>query len=206
MTRIKICGITDPEGAALAVEAGADALGFNFVPGTPRRIAPEIAGAIIAGLPPFVACVGVFLDQSLEDVLRAAAVAGVGAVQLHGTEGADFARRIPLKVIKAIAISDAASLRVMPGYPAHAFLLDSHRAGEAGGTGRTFPWELAREARRHGRIVLAGGLTPENVTEAVRRVRPFAVDVASGVERAPGVKDPQKVRDFVAAVRRADET
>jgi phosphoribosylanthranilate isomerase len=204
MTRIKICGITGPDDAALAVEAGADALGFNFVPGTPRCIAPEIAGAIIAGLAPFVTCVGVFLDQSLEEVLRASAVAGVGAVQLHGCEGEDFARRIPLKVIKAIPVTDAASLRVMAGYPAHAFLLDSHRAGEAGGTGQTFPWDLAREARRHGRIVLAGGLTPGNVTEAVRRVRPFAVDVASGVERRPGVKDPQKVRDFVAAVRRAD--
>jgi phosphoribosylanthranilate isomerase len=204
MTRIKICGITGPDDAALAIEAGADALGFNFVPGTPRCIAPEIAGAIIAGLAPFVTCVGVFLDQSLEVVLRASAVAGVGAVQLHGCEGADFARRIPLKVIKAIPVSDAASLRVMAGYPAHAFLLDSHRAGEAGGTGQTFPWDLAREARRHGRIVLAGGLTPGNVAEAVRRVAPFAVDVASGVERRPGVKDPQKVRDFVAAVRRAD--
>ncbi|HEY7676003.1 MAG TPA: phosphoribosylanthranilate isomerase [Candidatus Methylomirabilis sp.] len=204
MTRIKICGITDPDDAALAVEAGADALGFNFVPGTPRCIPPEIAGAIIAGLPPFVTCVGVFLDQSLEDVLRASAVAGVGAVQLHGSEGEDFARRIPLKVIKAIPVSDAASLRRMLGYPAHAFLLDSHRDGEAGGTGRTFPWDLAREAGRHGRIVLAGGLTPANVAEAVRCVRPFAVDVASGVERRPGVKDPQKVRDFVAAVRRAD--
>ena len=206
MTRIKICGITGPEDACLAVEAGADALGFNFVPGTPRCVAPEIAGAIIAGLPPFVTTVGVFLDQPLEEVLRAAAVAGVGAVQLHGTEGADFARRIPLKVIKAIALSDRAGLAAMVGYPAHAFLLDSHRAGSAGGTGQTFPWDLALEARRHGRILLAGGLTPENVAEAVRRVRPFAVDVASGVERRPGVKDPQKVRRFVAAVRRADET
>ena len=204
MTRIKICGITGLEDASLAVEAGADALGFNFVPGTPRCVAPEIAGAIIAGLAPFVASVGVFLDQPLEDVLRVAAVAGVGAVQLHGTEGADFARRIPLKVIKAIAVADRKSLAVMAGYPAHAFLLDAHRAGSAGGTGRTFPWDLAMEAGRHGRILLAGGLTPENVGEAVRRVRPYAVDVASGVERRPGVKDPQKVRDFVAAVRRAD--
>ena len=205
MTRIKICGITGPEDASLAVEAGADALGFNFVPGTPRCVAPEIAGAIVAGLPPFVTAVGVFVDQSLEEVLRAAAVAGVGAVQLHGTEGADFARRIPLKVIKAIAVADRASLAAMAGYPAHAFLLDAHRAGSAGGTGQTFPWDVAVEARRHGRILLAGGLTPDNVAEAVRRVRPFAVDVASGVERCPGQKDPQKVRRFVAAVRRADE-
>jgi phosphoribosylanthranilate isomerase len=107
-------------------------------------------------------------------------------------------------VIKALAVRDRASLAAMAGYPAQAFLLDSHRTGEAGGTGQIFPWDLALEARRHGRIVLAGGLTPENVGEAVRRVRPFAVDVASGVERSPGVKDPKKVRDFVAAVRRAD--
>lgn len=205
MTRIKLCGITGPEDAFLAVQAGADALGFNFVPGTPRCVAPEIAGAIIAGLPPFVATVGVFLNQPLEEVLRSAAVAGVGAVQLHGTEGADFARRIPLKVIKTIAVSDRDSLAAMSGYPAHAFLLDSHRPGSAGGTGQTFPWDLAREARRYAPILLAGGLNPENVGEAVRRVRPYAVDVASGVERRPGVKDPQKVRDFVAAVRRADE-
>ena len=205
MTRIKICGITSPEDAALAVEAGADALGFNFVPGTPRCVAPEIARAVIAGLPPFVTAVGVFLDQSLEDVLRAAAVAGVGAVQLHGAEGAEFARRIPLKVIKAIAVGDPAAVASIPGYPAHAFLLDSHRTGQAGGTGQTFPWGLALEVRRHGRLVLAGGLTPENVAEAVRRVRPFAVDVASGVERSPGVKDAEKVRAFIAAVRRADQ-
>lgn len=204
MTRVKICGITGPEDAALAAEAGAAALGFNFVPGTPRCLSPEIAGAIIAGLPPFVTAVGVFLDQPLEEVLRTAALAGVGAVQLHGSEGPDYARRIPLKVIKAIPVAGRASLAGLAGYPAHAFLLDSHRAGAPGGTGRTFDWELALEARRQGRIVLAGGLTPQNVAEAVRRVRPFAVDVASGVESRPGVKDPQKVRDFIAAVRGAD--
>ncbi len=204
MTRVKICGITSPEDAGLAVEAGAHALGFNFVSGTPRCLAPEIAGAIIAGLPPLVAAVGVFLDQPLEHVLRVSALAGVTAVQLHGAEGVDYARRIPLKVIKAIAVGDAAALAAMAGYPAHAFLLDSHRTGEAGGTGQTFPWGVALEARRHGRIVLAGGLTPDNVGEAVRRVRPFAVDVASGVERSPGRKDPQKVRAFIDAVRRAD--
>jgi phosphoribosylanthranilate isomerase len=151
-----------------------------------------------------VTAVGVFLDQSLEDVLRLAAMSGVHAVQLHGTEGIAYARRIPLKVIKAVPVRDRASLAAMAAYPAAAFLLDAHRAGEPGGTGRTIPWDLVDGARRHGRIILAGGLHPGNVAEAVRRARPYGVDVASGVERAPGVKDPQKLKAFIAAVRQAD--
>jgi phosphoribosylanthranilate isomerase len=204
MTRVKICGITTAEDAAGAVEAGADALGFVFVPGTPRCIRPERAALIIAALPPLAAAVGVFVDQPLEEVLAIVNTCRLGAVQLHGEEPAAYARRLPVRVIKAIRVREAESLDGLAGYPAQAFLLDSFVEGQAGGTGITFPWALARGATRHGRIILSGGLRPETVAEAVRTVRPYGVDVSSGVERRPGQKDPEKVREFIAAVRHAD--
>ena len=204
MTRVKICGITAAEDAALAVEAGADALGFVFVPGTPRYIDPEGAAAIIAALPPLVAAVGVFLDQPLDEVLAVAAACRLEVVQLHGHESAAYSRGLPVRVIKAIRVRGPESLGALEGYPAQAFLLDAFVEGQPGGTGVAFPWALAREAKRHGRIILSGGLRPETVAEAVRTVRPFGVDVSSGVERRPGQKDPEKVREFIVAVRHAD--
>lgn len=204
MTRVKICGITSAEDATAAVEAGADALGFVFVPGTPRLIHPEAAERIVAGLPPFITTVGVFVDQSLDEVLRIAARCNLQAVQLHGDESEDFSRRIPIKVIKAVRVRDAESLRLLPTYPAHAFLLDAFVEGQPGGTGTAIPWDLALQAKGHVRIILSGGLRPDTVGLAVRRVRPYGVDVSSGVEVRPGRKDHQKVREFIAAVRQAD--
>ncbi len=204
MTRGKVCGITSASDAALAVEAGAHALGFVFVPGTPRHIRAEAAERIVAGLPPFVTSVGVFVDQALDEVLGIAARCRLQAVQLHGAEPVGFSRRIPLPVIKAIRVRDRESLQPIATYPAQAFLLDSYVEGKAGGTGTAGPWGLAAEVVDHARIILSGGLRPDNVEAAVRRVRPYAVDVSSGVEARPGEKDPQKVREFVAAVRRAD--
>lgn len=204
MTRVKICGITSAEDAAAAVEAGADAVGFVFVPGTPRLVHPEVAERIVAGLPPFITPVGVFVDQALDEVLRIAARCNLQAVQLHGDESEDFSRRIPIKVIKAVRVRDAESLRVLSTYPAHSFLLDAFVEGQAGGTGTAIPWDLALQAKGHARIILSGGLRPDTVGLAVRRVRPYGVDVSSGVEVRPGRKDHQKVREFIAAVRQAD--
>jgi len=204
MTRVKICGITSAEDALAAVEAGADALGFVFVPGTPRLVHPETAERIVAGLPPFVTAVGVFVDQPLEEVLRIAARCNLQAVQLHGDEPEAFSRRIPLKVIKAVRVRDAPDLGPIATYPAHAFLLDAFVEGQAGGTGTPISWDLAVQAKGHAPIILSGGLRPETVGLAVRRVRPYGVDVSSGVEMRPGRKDHQKVREFIAAVRQAD--
>jgi phosphoribosylanthranilate isomerase len=206
VTRVKICGITTAEDAADAVEAGADALGFIFVPGTPRAVSPEAAGRIVATLPPFVTAVGVFVDRPVQDVLDIAAHCRLQAVQLHGEEPAESARLIPLKVIKAIRVKDAESLRPLGTYPAQAFLLDAFVEGTPGGTGSVLPWDLAAQVSGVARIILSGGLRPENVDQAVRLVRPYAVDVSSGVELRPGRKDRQKVREFIAAVRRADQT
>ena len=204
MTRVKICGITSREDAAAAVEAGADALGFVFVPGTPRCVHPEAAERIVSTLPPFVTPVGVFVDQPLEEVLRIAARCNLQAVQLHGNEPEEYSRRIPLRVIKALRVRDAASLRILPTYPAHAFLLDAFVQGQAGGTGTPISWDLAIQAKGHAPIILSGGLRPDTVGPAVVRVRPYGVDVSSGVEVSPGRKDHEKVREFIVAVRQAD--
>lgn len=206
MTRVKICGITSVQDAAAAVDAGADALGFVFVPGTPRVISPEVAEQIAAGLPPFVTTVGVFVDQPLEEILSVIIRCRLQAVQLHGNEPETFSRRIPVKVIKAIRVRDAADLRGIGTYPAHAFLLDAFVEGQPGGTGTTISWDLARQAIGRVPVILSGGLRPENVAQAVRAVRPYAVDVSSGVETSPGRKDHRKVREFIAAVREADRS
>ncbi|MFI5339976.1 MAG: phosphoribosylanthranilate isomerase [Candidatus Methylomirabilales bacterium] len=206
MTRVKVCGITSAEDAAAAVEAGADALGFVFVPGTPRLVHLDVAERIVKDLPPFVTTVGVFVDQSLEDILRIADRCRLRAVQLHGNEPEAFSRRIPFTVIKAIRVRDAQDLRPIGTYPAHAFLLDAFVEGQAGGTGTPISWELARQAVGKAPIILSGGLKSETVTQAVRTVRPYGVDVSSGVERSPGRKDHKKVREFIAAVREADRS
>jgi phosphoribosylanthranilate isomerase len=204
MTRVKICGITSAEDAAMAVEAGADALGFVFVPGTPRYVSATIAARLVAGLPPFVVAVGVFMDQPADEILRAVATTGIQVVQLHGGESEETSRRMPVPVIKALRVRDEASLAPIGTYPARAFLLDGFVEGQGGGTGRTFPWELAARAGPRVPIILAGGLTPATVGTAIASVRPYGVDVSSGVESAPGRKDPQKVKEFIRHVRQAD--
>jgi phosphoribosylanthranilate isomerase len=204
VTRVKICGITSADDAAAAVEAGADALGFVFAPGTPRLVQLDVAERIVKELPPFVATVGVFVDQPLEDLLRIADRCHLRAVQLHGSEPEAYSRRIPFTVIKAIRVRDAHDLRAIETYPAHAFLLDAFVEGQAGGTGMAISWDLARHAKGKAPIILSGGLRPETVGQAVRLVRPYGVDVSSGVERSPGRKDHKKVREFLAAVHEAD--
>jgi phosphoribosylanthranilate isomerase len=202
--KVKICGITSVGDAEAAVEAGADALGLMFYPGSPRCITVETAQAIERQLPPFIIRVGVFADPAPEDVFSAMHQCGLNLLQFHGRETPEFCRQFGLMSMKAFRIRDAQSLLEIPNYQTDAILLDSHVAGKAGGTGETFNWELAVEAKKFGKpIFLAGGLTPENVADAVRVVQPFGVDVSSGVEQAPGKKDPQKLREFIAAVRSA---
>ena len=204
-TRVKICGITRWEDAQLAVELGATALGFNFYPPSPRYIDPAAARAIILKLPPLITPVGIFANESDgEHVARVARESRVRAVQLHGPqfppwdEGlADFPR------IRAVAVKEGFQPETLRELSGEAFLLDAFDNELLGGTGKSFNWALAREANRFGTIILAGGLTPENVRQAIREVRPFAVDVASGVESAPGIKDPGKLRDFFAVVANA---
>ena len=201
--RVKICGITRMEDAEVAVEAGASALGFMFHEPSPRHLSPAAAAAIIHRLPALVARVGVFVNAA-PDTIQRAIDAGLDTLQFHGDESPEFCRQFPLKVIKAFRIRDAASLKALPAYDQETWLLDSYVQGRPGGTGERFNWDLAVEANRGGnRILLAGGLRWENVAEAVRKVRPYGVDVSSGVESSPGRKDPDQVRRFIAAAQAA---
>ncbi len=202
--KVKICGITCRDDALEAVEYGADALGFMFYEMSPRQVTWTQAADITRGLPPFVAKVGVFVNPEAEHVRQAIAECGLDTLQFHGEEPSDFCTQFGLKVIKAFRVSDAGSLPGLLGYATDAWLLDSYVPAQHGGTGKGFNWDLAIQAKAHGRpIILAGGLTPDNVTEAVRRVCPFAVDVSSGVESAPGEKDAAKVRAFITAAKHA---
>ena len=205
-TRVKICGITHLEDAEHAVELGAAALGFNFYPPSPRYVAPSAAVEIIRQLPPFVMPVGVFADETLaEHVATVAREAGVAAVQLHGPGLPTMNGPLGgFPVILAVAVGKDFRPEGLSRFRASAFLLDTVDPNLLGGTGKTFDWSLAREAKHFGTLILAGGLTPENVAQAIREVRPYAVDVASGVESAPGVKDAAKLRAFFAAVAEAD--
>jgi phosphoribosylanthranilate isomerase len=203
MVRVKICGITNLEDALLAAELGADALGFIFYPKSPRHIAPEAAREIIAQLPPFVAAVGVFVDEEAPVVRDLAAKVGLDWVQLHGQESPEYCRQLDRKVIKSFRIQDESSLKELESFQgaAQALLLDTYRQGQVGGTGEIFDWQLAREAKGYGPIILAGGLTVENVAQAIRLAQPQAVDTASGTEAAPGKKDPEKLWAFFKSVR-----
>jgi phosphoribosylanthranilate isomerase len=203
MLRIKICGITNLEDALLAAALGADALGFIFYPPSPRSVAPEAAREIIAQLPPFVSTVGVFVDEDAAAVRDLAVRMGLDWVQLHGRETPEYCRSLARRVIKGFRIRDAGSLADLADYrgAAQALLVDTYKQGQVGGTGETFDWRLAQEAKKYGPIILAGGLTPDNVAQAVAIAQPAAVDVASGVEAAAGKKDPEKLRAFFAMIR-----
>ena len=194
---VKICGITRADDAAAAVECGAGALGFVFWPGSPRCIDPYRARVIAATLPPFVTPVGVFVNQPVDYVNRVASLVRLGAVQLHGDETTAYAAGIATPAIKAITVADP-QLSVWPSRTL--LLVDVHDPEQRGGTGRTVDWSAAAGIATQRQIVLAGGLTPENVAEAVACVRPFGIDVSSGVERSPGVKDHRRLRALFEAV------
>jgi phosphoribosylanthranilate isomerase len=200
--RVKICGIRRVEDATLAAELGADALGFVFWPDSPRFIDPYRAREIVHRLPPFVTTVGVFVDQPPEYVNGVADLLQLGAVQLHGHEGLQPYARRSYRVIKAVAVHDAidvsTELAAVPG--GVTVLLDAHDPTKRGGTGQVIDWTQAAAAARRRPIILSGGLTPANVRSAVESVAPYAVDVSSGVEASPAVKDPERLRAFFAAL------
>ncbi|OBS08908.1 phosphoribosylanthranilate isomerase [Acidihalobacter prosperus] len=204
-TRIKICGITRLADAQSACEAGVDALGFVFYPRSPRHIAPALARDIVGRVPPFVTCVGLFLDAAVDEVREIAERVGLDVLQFHGNEPPEVCRAGGRPYLKAVGMQGQGDpISYAARYEdAQGFLLDSHGQGEAGGTGRTFDWAQAPVALP-APIILAGGLKPENVGEAVVRMRPYAVDVSSGVESAPGVKDASRIMRFVSEVRRVD--
>jgi phosphoribosylanthranilate isomerase len=204
--KVKICGITNLADGIAAAEAGADALGFVFFEQSPRCVSVEAAAAIIRALPPFIVKAGVFVNAAEEAVVRAIRECDLNLLQFHGDEAPEYCLQFGLMSMKAFRIRDAASLQVLLNYPTDAWLLDAYNPDKRGGTGETFNWDLALEARAWGRpIFLAGGLTPENVAEAVRRARPYAVDVSSGVEAAPGRKDHAKIKAFIQAAKAVED-
>ena len=204
--KVKICGLTNlPDGLA-AAEAGADALGFVFYDQSSRLVTVEAAGAIIRALPPFIVKVGVFVNAPEDLVFRAISQCGLNLLQFHGDESPEYCLQFGLMSMKAFRIRDAASLQALPNYKTDSWLLDAWAPDKLGGTGQKFNWDLDLAAQKFGRpIFLAGGLTPENVAEAVRQVRPYAVDVSSGVESAPGQKDHAKLRAFIQAAKSVGE-
>src|SRR5690242_12263064 len=204
MTRIKFCGITNLDDAERAVAAGAWAIGLIFWPSSPRRCEPGVAVEVAAALKRRVEVAGVFVNATLDHVAETAEAVGLTMLQLHGDEGpaycSEAARRTGAKVIKAVRVRSGADVQALSSFHTDYHLLDSYTAGVPGGTGETFAWEIARHHRGATPLILSGGLNPDNVAEAISVVRPFAVDVASGVELAPGRKDPDKLRAFAAAV------
>lgn len=199
--RVKVCGITRPEDAALAVELGASALGFVFWPKSPRAVRLEVARSIARQMPPFVAIVGVFVNQPFDEVLAIAAGVPLTAVQFHGDEADEVVSSFPWRVIRAIALDGAgADLRLARLPHTVTILVDAHDPERRGGTGRTTDWQTAARVAAIRPTILAGGLSPSNVGSAVRTVRPWGVDVASGVESAPGVKDATLLRAFFTAI------
>jgi phosphoribosylanthranilate isomerase len=204
MVKVKICGITNWTDARGAVAAGADFLGFNFYPPSPRYIAPAKARRIVRRLPRHITVVGVFVNEPEEKMLEIARVVGLDYLQLHGDESPELVSRLKLAfpVIKALRVQKSFRPAQLAQFKrAAAFLLDGFQPRRYGGTGRTFNWSIARRANRNGRIFLAGGLTPENVVAAIHAVRPYAVDVCSGVEARPGKKDPARIKAMMRAVQ-----
>lgn len=201
MVKVKICGLTCLEDALAAVDAGADALGFVFAEGR-HQVMPEQARAIVAALPPFVSTVGVFVNEDAAVVRQVADFCRLDMLQFQGDEPPDYCTGFSRRVIKGFKVKDKASLARLEAYDVAAYLLDSYVAGQSGGTGRTFDWELARGLAASRPVILAGGLTPANVSRAIAVVQPYAVDVSSGVENESGGKDPQKMADFVRQAKR----
>ncbi|WP_420266737.1 phosphoribosylanthranilate isomerase [Candidatus Magnetominusculus dajiuhuensis] len=203
MIRVKICGITNMRDAMAAVDFGADALGFVFYDKSPRHITPETAAEIIEVLPPFITTVGVFVDETEKKINKIKEAAGFDVVQLHGSEPPEMAAFWP-KVIKAFRIRDFTDLEPLSKFDVWvtAFLLDAYAEDSFGGTGKLFNWEIAVEARQFGNIILSGGLNPDNIEAAVRKVSPYAVDVSSGVEASKGKKDHVRMRQFIERAKK----
>ncbi len=194
---VKICGITNLDDAKYAIRCKADAVGFVFDKESPRHVAPQRASEIVAQLPEYISKIGVFVNADRRFIHDVVSTVNLSAVQLYGHEGADDLINYETSVIKAFRVKNDFDIAVMRNYIVDAFLLDTHKEGGAGGTGLTFNWNIALRAKEFGRVILSGGLDPENIEEAVRFVQPYGVDVCSGVEKEPGKKDPAKVREFI---------
>ena len=206
MTRIKICGITNLDDGLEAIAAGVDALGFVFVPNTPRYITPSQAKLVIKQLPPFITNVGLFVDSEIDEIEDIVNHCKLDAVQLHGNESPEMCSQISLqtKVIKSFHVKKELQVlrNEIENYRVDAYLLDTFIKGKAGGTGQTFDWRIAEGLSQ--RIILAGGLTPNNIGTAIAQLQPYGVDVSSGVEKSPGKKDTNKIHSFVRQVRKAN--
>jgi len=204
MFKIKTCGITNLEDANAAVSYGADALGFVFYPKSPRKVTPETAKNIISSLPQTITTVGVFVDEDKTKVEETASCTGLDIIQLHGSESPEYCN-FSREIIKAFRIKEPSDLEALSAYNSvFVFLLDTYSPNEIGGTGQTFNWEIAVDARKYGKIILAGGLNPENIEEAIRVVQPYGVDVSSGVEGAEkGKKDHKKLQLFIERAKAA---
>ena len=210
-TRIKMCGITRKKDAEAGVEAGVDALGFIFHEKSPRNVKPDFVRQLVSYLPPFVDCVGVFVDKQLEEVEELVEYCGLSHAQLHGSESPKYCERLerfapPVRVIKAFRIGDKSKAPDFSPYDSVAcgYLLDTYVKGNAGGTGETFNWQIIDQLQLKRPLILAGGLTPENILDAIQSVKPFAVDVNSGVESEPGIKDHGKIADLFMVLRKND--
>jgi phosphoribosylanthranilate isomerase len=199
--RVKVCGICRAKDAALAIDLGASAIGFVFWPDSPRYIEPARARDIAAGLPEHITAVGVFVDQSAQYVIDVAKLVPLGAVQLHGAESIDDFARVNQPLIKAVPVTDPFDASTIDGLPSFVtVLLDSHDPVRRGGTGRTIDWTVAADVAARRKTILSGGLNAGNVGEAIARVQPYMIDVSSGVESAPGRKDPDKLKQFFAVI------
>jgi len=195
--KVKVCGMTSLKDALVAVEGGADAVGFIFYKKSPRSVTMKTVREIVLELPPFVDTVGVFVDETAEQVNKIADYCNLDIIQLHGDESPTYCKKIRRKVIKAFRIKDMQSVKKISNFQVSGFLLDTFSEKLHGGTGKVFDWNLALPAKKFGPVIMAGGLTPNNVQQAVRQIRPYGVDVCSGVESEPGIKDHKKVRAFL---------
>lgn len=204
MTQVKICGITNLDDAQVAIDAGADMIGLNFYPPSPRYVTPDQAQTIVEHLPPQVLAVGIFVNETAETMTHVAEVSGVTRLQLHGDEAPSVCAALSLPVIKVFRFTEHVRPEMMADYTTvNAFLVEGFHEKLYGGSGAVANWQQVATLHDYGRIILAGGLTPENVQQAIRVVQPYAVDVVSGVEASPGQKDPQKVRTFVQQAKAA---
>ena len=199
--KVKICGMTNLKDVKVAVDGGVDAVGFIFYKKSPRSVTIKTVREIVVELPPFIDAVGVFVDETAEQINKIADRCNLDRVQLHGNESPAFCKKIRRRVIKAIRVKDIQSLKKLSDYPVSSFLLDTFSEDQYGGTGRVFDWNLAYPAKKYGPIILAGGLTPNNVRQAIQRIQPYGVDVCSGVESQPGIKDHKKMQTFLKNVK-----
>ena len=201
MTKIKICGITNIEDAILAIDLGANALGFMFYEQSRRCITPSEAHHIISQLPPFITTVGVFVNQSLDEINNTKEKAGFDIVQLHGDESAELCERLGGRTIKTIRVKGSLNSSEVERYPTHAILFDTYSSKGYGGTGESFSWDILKDLNTPKKLILSGGLGPENVSGAIQIVKPYAVDVSSGVEESYGKKSAEKLKKFIETVR-----